>query len=79
MFTNLIASRIPGPLRLVRWISILGVLTMAPALRAQNATGSIVGIVRDASGNVIAGAQVHLLDVAKNQTTGVDPKIETGE
>lgn len=69
MFTNLIASRIPGPLRLVRWISILGVLTMAPALRAQNATGSIVGIVRDASGNVIAGAQVHLLDVAKNQTT----------
>ena len=67
MFTNLIASRIPGSLRLICWISIIGVLTMGPALRAQTATGAIVGIVRDASGNVVSGAKVDLLNVAKNQ------------
>lgn len=37
-------------------------------LLGQTATGSIVGIVRDPSGNVIAGARVHLVDVLKNQT-----------
>ena len=39
------------------------------ALKAQTATGSIVGIVGDRSGSVIPGAQIHLLDVLKNQTS----------
>ena len=47
--------------------SAMSLILVGPALRAQTATGAIVGIVRDPSGNVIAGAQVHLLDVNKDQ------------
>jgi len=37
-------------------------------LKAQTATGTIVGTVRDSTGNVVPGAEVHLLNKATNQS-----------
>src|SRR5678815_5272091 len=39
------------------------------ALSAQVATGSIVGTVRDSSGEVVPGAQVTVREVSRNTTT----------
>lgn len=53
---------------LLLFLLFIGVVMNSSKLLAQNATGAIVGIVHDPSGNVIAGAQVTLLDVTKSQT-----------
>ena len=66
--TDLIASRASSTLRRFLFTFLMCLLLSGTALVAQTATGSIVGIVRDPSGNVIVGAQVHLLNVDKNQT-----------
>jgi Carboxypeptidase regulatory-like domain/TonB dependent receptor len=46
----------------------VGALSSSHSLLAQSAVGSIVGIVRDPTGNVVPGAQVTLLNGATNQT-----------
>jgi len=47
-------------------ISTIGILTAlllpGPSLMAQNTSGSITGVVQDASGAVIPGAQVTLIN-----------------
>jgi Carboxypeptidase regulatory-like domain/TonB dependent receptor len=43
-------------------------LLSSPALLAQTAAGSIVGIVTDHSGNVVPGAQITVLNRANNQS-----------
>ena len=52
-------------------ISTIGILTAlllpGPSLMAQNTSGSITGVVQDASGAVIPGSQVTLI----NQEQGV--------
>ena len=40
-----------------------------PSLSAQVATGSIVGTVRDSSGEIVPGAQVTIREVNRNTTT----------
>ena len=54
--------------RFFLFTSLLALLLSGSVLRAQTATGAIVGIVRDPSGNVVVGAEVNLLNIAKNQT-----------
>jgi hypothetical protein len=45
-----------------------------PSLSAQVATGSIVGTVRDSSGEIVPGAQVTIREVNRN-TTWIRPGI----
>ncbi|MDX6464764.1 MAG: hypothetical protein QOE55_8461 [Acidobacteriaceae bacterium] len=60
----------------VRWLVrtfiaglvVFSVLNSNEALHAQTAAGSIVGIVRDHTGNVVPGAQVTVLNGATNQS-----------
>ena len=54
--------------RLATVFVLLTVLASRP-LSAQVATGSIVGTVRDSSGEVVPGAQVTVREVSRNTTT----------
>jgi hypothetical protein len=56
-------------LRLVGGCLSLGLacLNLSPALRAQTATGSIAGSIKDPSGAAITGATVRLTNVATNE------------
>ena len=47
---------------------MIGIIAMDRPVLAQTAAGSIVGLVRDNSGNVISGAQVTALNKAVNQS-----------
>src|ERR1700679_2095359 len=59
--TRLVGAFIAGLL-------VLSILSNNRALHAQSAAGSIVGIVRDHTGNVVPGAQVTVLNRATNQS-----------
>src|ERR1700728_1031074 len=59
--TRLVGAFIAGLL-------VLSILSNNRALHAQSAAGSIVGIVRDNTGNVVPGAQVTVLNRATNQS-----------
>jgi hypothetical protein len=50
-----------------RSLFALAILTVAPQLSAQNISGTFVGSVKDASGAVIAGADVQARNLATNQ------------
>ncbi len=56
--------------------ALLLALACVPALRSQTYTGSITGIVRDATGGSVPGAQVSLININTNekrtQTTSAD-------
>jgi hypothetical protein len=47
----------------------MGFFLYGSGMFAQTATGSIVGIVQDQSGGVVAGAQIQLVNVENNQTS----------
>jgi hypothetical protein len=53
---------------LIAGLVVFSVLNSNEALHAQTAAGSIVGIVRDNTGNVVSGAQVTVLNRATNQS-----------
>lgn len=58
---------IVGVRHLFLFTLLITLLLNGSTLIAQTAAGSIVGIVRDPSGNTVAGANAHLLDIGKNQ------------
>ncbi|HVT99779.1 MAG TPA: carboxypeptidase regulatory-like domain-containing protein [Acidobacteriaceae bacterium] len=60
-------------LRQLMWLGALVLCASVPAAMAQNVTGSITGQVTDASGAVVAGAQV----IAHNLDTGVNTTATT--
>lgn len=68
MSTNPVAKSATRTLQFFLFVLLIGLVLNGSGLMAQTATGSIVGIVRDSSGGVVAGAHVSLLNVAKNQT-----------
>ncbi len=68
MSTHLVARNAYRLLGLFLFAGLIVFVLRGVPLSAQTATGSIVGIVRDPSGDVVTGAQVHLLNVDKNQT-----------
>lgn len=49
-------------------LALVGCLATAVPSFAQVATGTIVGIVTDSSGNIVPGAKIQLLNKATNQT-----------
>jgi Carboxypeptidase regulatory-like domain len=53
---------------LIAGLVVFSVLNSNEALHAQTAAGSIVGIIRDNTGNVVSGAQVTVLNRATNQS-----------
>src|SRR5690348_13425179 len=55
--------------RLVSVVVLLLAGLSSRPLAAQVATGSIVGTVKDASGEVVPGAQVVIREVTRNTTT----------
>ena len=61
MATRLVSTFIVGLL-------VLSFLSSNHLLHAQTAAGSIVGIVRDHTGNVVPGAQVTVINRATNQS-----------
>ena len=69
MFNHLVTKRATRISPLFLFVSLIGLVLSGSPLIAQTATGSVVGIVRDSTGEVVVGAQVHLLNVEKNQTT----------
>ena len=60
------AKSTPWDSLVCHWIgaSLVCALLLAASLRAQVATGTIVGVVQDATGAVVPNAQVNVLHVA---------------
>ncbi|MGC2398805.1 MAG: carboxypeptidase-like regulatory domain-containing protein, partial [Acidobacteriaceae bacterium] len=66
---RIVDLRIPSLLStFIAGLLLLNLLSSNRALHAQTAAGSIVGIVRDHTGNVVPGAQVTVLNRATNQS-----------
>lgn len=66
-------------LRLLRSVSLLSLLSLpllVPAANAQQSSGSIRGVVRDAQGGLVPGAKVTLIDIAQGDNREVVTNTE---
>jgi len=53
-------------------LAVVAFSLMAPALRAQSDTGSIIGTVTDSSGAAVSGATITVINVATNRAVSVE-------
>jgi hypothetical protein len=65
-------------IRTMLCLLVISLLTFASPALAQNTSGSITGVVKDASGAVIPGAQVTLVNQDQRVTTGQTVTNEAG-
>jgi hypothetical protein len=65
-------------LRVVLSLSIVNLFAFSVPLRAQNTSGSMTGVVQDASGAVIPGATVTLINQEQGQTARTTVTNEAG-
>ena len=64
-----------GRIALIPFATIVAMLLVPTSARAQAPTGTIAGLVRDASGAVVAGADITIT----SQQTGIERRLVSAE